>query len=115
FRSMRNSPTSAIYVMNADGKNVTRISDPNGNALNAAISPDNNLVAYQSTLDGDNDIYVYDLQSGGTRKLTDNSVSDYAPTWVCKGSVLVFTSNITGDSNLFSTAVLPMSGNPLNI
>jgi hypothetical protein len=41
--------------------------------------------------------------------VTANTVHDYAPTWLCSAPLLVFTSDVTGDSNLFQTAALPMS------
>ena len=100
--------TGVIYTMSVDGSNVQRISDPAGNASLQVWSPDNALIAYQSDLDGDLDIYVYELAAGITRLVTDNDIADYAPTWVCDMSILVFTSDITGDSNLFSTPALPM-------
>ena len=61
--------------------NVQRISDPSGDASNHVFSPDDTLIAYQSNLDGDDDVYVYEVASGLTRLVTDNTIRDYAPTW----------------------------------
>ena len=113
FRSFRDGDNSVLYRMNADGSNVTRLSDPAGFAMNAAISPDSTLVAYQSNLDGDNDVYVYDLVTGQTRLITDNNIEDYAPTWWCSSTTIVFTSDVTGDSNLFDTQALPLDAKPI--
>jgi Tol biopolymer transport system component len=115
FRSLRDGDNGVIYVMNADGSNVHAISDPNGNAMNQAFSPDDTLIAYQSDLDGDNDIYVYEFASGQTRLITDNTIPDYAPTWFCNGPTLIFTSDITQDSNIFDTPALPISAPPINV
>lgn len=113
FRSFRDGDNSVLYIMNADGSDVERISDTGGYALNHAWSPDGRLIAYQSNLDGDDDIYVYDLDTGTTRLLTDNTIEDYAPTWFCYSPVLVFTSDVTGDSNLFSNPALPIDAPPI--
>jgi TolB protein len=113
FRSYRKNANSVIYSMDANGDSVTRISDPSGNALNAALSPDDMLIAYESNLDGDSDIYVYEIASGLTRLLTDNAIEDYAPTWWCNSTTLVFTSDVTGDPNLFEASALPMEAQPI--
>jgi Tol biopolymer transport system component len=115
FRSMRDGDNSVIYVMKADGSEVTRISDVGGYALNEAWSPDDSLIAYQSDMDGDEDVYVYEVATGQTRQLTDNTLQDYAPTWYCTAPVLVFTSDVTGDSNLFSTTALPVDGPAIDV
>jgi len=108
FRSYRDGDNSVIYYMNADGTDVTRVSDPAGNALNQSWSPQDQLIAYQSNLDVDNDIYVYEVETGITRLMTDNTIEDYAPTWVCDSTMIVFTSDVTGDANLFESPALPI-------
>jgi Tol biopolymer transport system component len=113
FRSFRDGNNSVIYAMAADGSDVTRVSDPTGFAQNHASSPDDALVAYQSNLDGDNDIYVYEFETGLTRLVTDNTIEDYAPTWWCDSPMLVFTSDVTIDPNLYDVAALPMSAPPI--
>ena len=115
FRSMRDGQNGVIYAMNADGSDVRAISDPNGDALNQAFSPDDSLIAYQSNLDGDSDIYVYRFAGKQTRKVTDNNISDYAPTWFCNAPTVIFTSDITQDSNVFDTSALPINAPPINV
>jgi len=115
FHSFRQGTNSVLYIMNADGSHVAHISDPAGNAINPAWSPDDHYIAYQSNVDGDQDVYVYELSTGTTRKLTDNGINDYAPTWLCNAPVVAFTSDITGDSNIFSANALPIKGQPINV
>jgi len=108
FRSTGNGTNSVISTMNATGGDVISISGDIGDALNAALSPDDTLIAYQSDVDGDNDIYVYEFATGLTRQLTDNTIEDYAPMWRCAASVVVFTSDVTSDANLFQAPALPI-------
>jgi Tol biopolymer transport system component len=115
FRSMRDGDNSVIYMMNEDGTEVTSISDTEGHALNQSWSPDDSLIAYESDVDGDEDVYVYEVATGQTRHLTDNALEDYAPTWYCIAPVLVFTSDVTGDSDLFSTSALPVNGPSIDV
>jgi Tol biopolymer transport system component len=108
FVSQSPGSDTALRVMDADGSNVRTISDPAGDALQHVFSYDDTLIAYQSNLDGDYDIYVYEFASEKTRLVTDNTIADYAPTWWCYGPTLLFTSDITEDSNIFETPALPI-------
>ena len=113
FYSYRFGDNGVIMVMNADGTGVTPISDPNGDANLHVFSPDDTLIAYQSDLDGDLDIYIYQFASDQTRLVTDNAIDDYAPTWWCNANIVIFTSDITGDSNLFETPAEPINAPPI--
>jgi Tol biopolymer transport system component len=115
FRSLRDGDNGVLYVMNADGTDVQRISDINGDASNHVFSPDDTLIAYQSDLDGDLDIYVYEFASQKTRLVTDNTISDYAPTWWCSAPIIIFTSDITDDSNIFDTPALPIEAPAIKV
>jgi len=109
YRVIDGSGHGVIYVMNADGSTPRVISDPNGDALYQAWSPDDSAIAYQSSLDGDRDIYVYDLANNQTRLLADNTAADYAPTWFCGSKQLAFTSEVTGNADIFSAQALPVN------
>jgi hypothetical protein len=58
---------------------------------------------------------VFEVETGETRLVTDNDIPDYAPTWWCQSPVLIFTSDITGDSNIFDTPALPMDADPIDV
>ena len=47
-----------IYVMNADGTNPVRLTQSEGRDASPAWSPDGTKIAFESSRDGDNDIYV---------------------------------------------------------
>jgi Tol biopolymer transport system component len=115
FRSYQADGTSVVYLMNADGSDLIPVSDPSSDALNPVWSPDDSLIAYQSALDGDLDVYVYEISTGTTRKITDNTLGDYAPTWLCDTNTLVFTSDVTTDANLFSVPALPIEADPIDV
>jgi Tol biopolymer transport system component/PKD repeat protein len=104
---------SAIYVMNIDGSGKQRISDHAGSASNHTWSPDDALIAYQSNLDGDLDIYAYEVKTEKTRLITDNQIPDYAPTWLCSAHTVVFTSDVLVDANIFNTPADPIEADPI--
>ncbi len=115
FYSFRKGLNSVLYVMNADGSNVTAISDPSMSAINQSWSPDSTLLAYQGQNGADLGVYVYQLSTTKTRRVTDTSSVNYAPTWYCNSATLVFNSNVTGDPNLFLTQVLPIDASPIRV
>ncbi len=115
FYSFRNSLNSVLYIMNADGSNVTAVSDPTMSAVNPSWSPDSTLIAYQAQKGADVGVYVYQLATKQTRRVTDTNSVNYAPTWFCNSDTLVFNSNVTGDPNLFLTQALPIDAQPIRV
>ncbi|MFQ3568583.1 MAG: PKD domain-containing protein [Aggregatilineales bacterium] len=106
---------SAIALMDADGRNKRTISDAAGDATNPAWSPRDRYIAYQSDLDGDLDIYIYEVATGRTRHLTDNEVQDYAPTWACDETRVIFTSDVDGSPDIYEMPVQPITDGPLPV
>jgi Tol biopolymer transport system component len=97
------------------------VSDPNGDARNHAWSADDELIAYNSDLDGDQDIYIYEVATEQTRLLTDNNTTDVAPTWLCDGHTVVWTSDATedpdvgSDNDIYSVNADPITAPPIDV
>ncbi|HVU15093.1 MAG TPA: SdrD B-like domain-containing protein, partial [Phototrophicaceae bacterium] len=115
FTVQQSDGRSILYLAGQDGSNPQPISDPKGNASNPQWYSDDTLIAYQSDLDGDMDVYVYDLKTQTTRKLTSNSVADTAPTWACGKPDVIFTSYADGNDDLFRASALPITDPPLDV
>src|SRR5260221_13010897 len=113
FRSFRDGDNSIVYVMNADGSAAHAMSDAKANAANQVWSPDSSLLAYQTEMNGKLSINVTDMTSMTTRKVTDDTTQNYAPTWRCQSSTIVYTSDHEGYSNIFETSALPLSANSI--
>lgn len=65
------------------------------------FSPDGRQVAFSMWREGgERDIYVYDRDSGHTRRITADRYMDQAPTWTPDGRYIVFSSDRTGVVNL---------------
>ncbi len=109
FRSYTEAGSNSVLtLMTANGLNRLAITSPDEDATNAAWSPRDRYIAYQSQADGDLDIYVYEVTSGLTRQLTDNTIEDYAPTWRCDETRLVFTSDIADNPDIYEAEVTPI-------
>lgn len=77
-----------IFVMNADGSNEQQLTYQS-NAENPSWSPDGTQIVYQSSHDGDFEIYVVTVEEAtqgkggsGPRQLTENGVADLWPSWL---------------------------------
>jgi Tol biopolymer transport system component len=80
-------PDADVYVMNADGSNVRRLTTE-GKHWAPQVSPDGQLVALQT----DQDIRVVNLGTGAARRLTYAPQNGMSPTWSPDGTRLAFTT-----------------------
>jgi len=89
-------------VANRDGTGAHRIAA----GSHASWSPDGRSVAFEAQIEqADNfDIYVLDLATGATRRLTTDSALDWAPAWSPDGRTIGFTSRRSGADQLYVTA-----------
>jgi len=107
-------------LMDEDGS-IKAISEASRFVRNAVWSPDDKLIAYQSDLTGIPQIYVYEVETGLTRRVTGdpetvNTVPSFAPTWHCDSSAqVVFTSLFETQADVFSAPTRPLTADPINV
>ena len=70
-----------IYVMDADGGNLRRVTNDGGDDTNPTWSPDGQWIAFASDRDGDFEIYIVQPNGSGLRQLTSNTANDSDPAW----------------------------------
>ena len=85
-----------IYVINADGSNLTALTNTGSN-ITPAWSPDDTKIAFASSGDGNSDVYVMNADGSDRKRLTFDTGDDLAPRWSPDGTKITFTS--FGDDN----------------
>ena len=96
FQSDRDG-NDEIYVMDADGTNVTRLTNHPAADRDPAWSRDGTKIAFSSTRSGIPHIWVMNADGTNPTQLTNTGSWDSEPSWAPDGTRLVFTSNIASD------------------
>lgn len=89
-----------VHIMNADGGNVTQLTEGSVNA-NSAWSPDGKQIAFVSGRDGTQDIYVMDIDGGNVKRLTNDPDKDDYPTWSPDGQFIAFVTDHAGNRDIY--------------
>ncbi len=100
FQSRRDG-NMEIYVMNADGSGVERLTENTKRDWLPSWSSDGDRIAFSSKRDGDEDIYVMNADGTGVDVLTNNEYFDFDPAWSPDSGRIAFTSEYgPGDSGI---------------
>jgi len=98
-----------IYVMNADGTGVTRLTNSPGSNDNPKWSPDGTKIAFASTRHVYYEIYVMNADGTGQTRLTNNSdINDYLLAWSPDGTKIAFSR--AGVDGVFDIYVMNADG-----
>ncbi|MCR9201442.1 MAG: M28 family peptidase [Planctomycetaceae bacterium] len=90
-----------IYVMNADGSNVKRLTNSPGYDGGPFFSPDGKDICFRrfSENGATAEIFTMKIDGSDQRKLTDLGVMSWAPYYHPSGKYLIFTTNRHGFAN----------------
>jgi len=99
-----------IYVMDANGSNLTQLTSSRGFDEWPAWSPDGRTLVFVSDRTGNVEIYTIPANGGPEQRLTDHPADDWPAVWSPDGRRLLFASNRDGNWNLF---LLELAGGTL--
>ncbi|HEY8183718.1 MAG TPA: hypothetical protein VII32_15855 [Thermoanaerobaculia bacterium] len=111
-----NGDQIALFVKKERGRNLMLINALNGRIersvplpqeqeLSPAYSPDGKRIAYAGYVGSQDDIFVYDIESGKTTNITNDKFFDGAPVFSPDGKWLVYSSVVGGYAKLFKLNV----------
>jgi lysyl endopeptidase len=83
---------NSIWVSRAYSYGYLRLTNATSDS-NPRYSPDGSKIVFQSTRDGQAEIYVMNSNGTGQMRLTNDPASDTAPAWSPDGTKILFTSS----------------------
>lgn len=90
-----------VFRNSFDGDNLERITPRDYNAWHPSVDTDENWMVFASDMDGNDEIYIMNLESYEIKRLTDNDGYDGNPMVSHDGQVIVFVSDRDGDKEIF--------------
>lgn len=90
-----------IFRNTFDGENLERITPRDYNAWHPSVDADEKWMVFASDMDGNDEIYIMDLESFEIKRLTEDDGYDGNPIISHDGQVIVFVSDRDGDKEVF--------------
>ena len=91
-----------IYVMNADGTGLVRLTDHRAGNGAPAWSPDGRQIAFTSRHFGNDEIFVINADGTELVNRTYHPADDASPVWSPDGRRIAFTSNRSGNNEIYT-------------
>ncbi len=86
--------TSHVWLMDADGKNARQFTFGEKSESSPTFSHDGRWIAFVSSRDGDDNLYVISASGGEARQLTNISTGVSDPLWSPDGKSIAFSSDV---------------------
>jgi len=99
FYSKR-SGSCQIYLMNADGSGLQRLTNNSAKEMSPAISPDGTKIAFASNRDGESRIYLMNIDGSDQRRLTNTMNVEILPSWSPDGTKVYFQIEVKGGNSI---------------
>ncbi len=92
---------SQLFEMTIENGAVRKLLDDGGPNFNPVLSPDGSKIAFESTRDGNYEIYLMNRDGTALRNITKNQADDLSPTFSPDGNWLAFSSDREGNNEIY--------------
>jgi Tol biopolymer transport system component len=94
---------SNIFLMDADGSDVVKLTTDESREANPVWSPDGRFIAFESWRDGgmEAELYLFDTRTQRTQRLTSQMTDDSCLAWSPSGSWISFCSDREGSYDIY--------------
>ncbi|HUV14928.1 MAG TPA: hypothetical protein VMY18_14925, partial [Acidobacteriota bacterium] len=100
------SGENEIWTCNLDGTSLLQLTTI-GDCGSPRWSPDGNWIAFDQDVEGISEIHVVGATGGAVRRMADSESEDVLPYWSSDGQFIYFSSNRTGESQVWKTPFGP--------
>lgn len=90
-----------IYVMNADGSEVSRLTNDPDEDFDPSWSPDGTKIVFRSHREGNEEVYLMNADGSDQHNLSNAPGGDYSPAWSPDGRWIAFMSDRGGNANVW--------------
>ena len=101
FNTIANVWSAPISTQRADSPHLQQVTTGNQTIEAATVSPDGQWLAYDSNLNGNQDIYKIPIGGGEAQQLTRNGADNFAPTWSPDSRHIAFHSLVKGNRDIY--------------
>ena len=101
FTTVANVWSTPIPAREVESPKVHQVTTGNQTIEYAAVSPDGQWIAYDSNLNGNQDIFKLPITGGEPQQLTHNGVDNFVPNWSPNGSEISFHSLVNGNRDAY--------------
>ena len=99
-------PEAELWLRASDGSGEPiQITDAAGDDRSSAWSPDGERLVFDSTRDGNTELYVVNADGSNPVRLTDDPAEDWSASWSPDGRTIAFTSDRSGSAQIWTMAV----------
>jgi TolB protein len=113
--SMGDGLYSHLFVYDPYTMPMTRLTSGDWDDVDPAVSPDGKQVAFASNRDGEWDIYILDVSTDKTLRVTNSQAYDGAPTWSPDSQYIVYQTKNGKKVDLIIQSVTDLNSDPVQI